>query len=113
MKVKLLASLAGVHGRSMIPRQIIECPKKVGERWITRGVAEEAPKDAKVDGVFNDTPPVIPQPKRRPAPETATMPKGETPEDTGPTCAGVTKAGNPCKRTRVAGSSFCAAHGAE
>ena len=115
MKIKVIQSFGG-SGFDFRYGQIIDCPKKVGERLVATGVGEEADDKLPAEGSFNDESPKEEKeavaPKKK-TPEKAVAPKGEkavtTASDT-VHCQGETKQGNQCMRTPLDGSDFCAAH---
>jgi hypothetical protein len=120
MNVKLMHGIAGdgCGGAGyFMPRQIIKCSDAQGARWIEEGMATEASPDAEIDGEHFEHAPKPEAPRRRGKPAQADARAAETPEKgarkatgTGETCAGTTKSGNPCKRSPLDGSEFCAAH---
>jgi hypothetical protein len=119
VKIKVLQAFCG-SGFDFRYGQIIECPKKVGDRLIEHGVGEAADAAAVVEGTFDDTTPkeILEAREResrapKKVPEKAAMSSGAKATTTGEpssTCKGETKQGNPCARVPLPGSEFCAAH---
>lgn len=138
MNVKLIQGAVG-ENFSFLPRQIVSCPKAIGEDLIRGRIAVKAPDNAEVDGEW----PVLDADQKAEAKKAAQKkyekmglkapkveqllnrratiekaikrPSPETPEkgtgETDPTtCTGQTKAGNPCGKAPVEGTDRCANH---